>query len=1098
MTTFRHIRTVTTSKRNSCIDIFTKLFRISPPFSSPNSFFMNNLFPRICLFVRCLLVLAALHLSSGQIFAQSRAVTGKVTSKGDQKPLGGVKIQLKGTTRGAISDRDGNFTISAEPNATLVLSSVGFLKKEVKVPQEGALTVELATDNVLMDEVVVTAIGIERERKSLGYSISTVKGEEFTQARETNVANALVGKVAGVRVNIAPTGSAGSSRVVIRGEKSLQGNNQPLYVVDGIPIDNESPNQAGQFGGTDFGDGISSINPDDIETISVLKGAAAAALYGTRAQNGVIVITTKKGYAREGIGVEYNGNLTFENPLVLPDYQNEYGHGDRGVVPATQTGVLLLGTNSWGARMDGSEQMFFDGVRRPYVAQPNNIRDFYQTGRTLTNTVSFFGGNQTANFRFSASNLDNVGIVPNTSFNRTTFTLRGQATLGDRITADVKANYIREGAPNRPSLSDAADNPARSLNSIPRSLDINLIRDYRNPAPTNNLDIQRRWQTRDNFSPNPFWSVFENRNPSFRDRLIASASLKYQIAEPLSIMVRAGRDAYNYRQAQIDPQGTLNKPDGDILERNIFQEEVNADFLIMFDQALSDDLRLTVNAGGNTMFRKNEQFSILGSQFISRNFLAVTNTLVREPGYSLNQKMINSFYGAATLAFKDYLFLEVTARNDWSSTLPSANNSYFYPSVNATFNFSQALELPKEISFGKLRASWAQVGGDTDPYQLQLLYAYAALPYTAGRNTNQILAQAPQFNIPNGTLKPTISSNIEAGLEMKFFDGRIGFDVTYYQQDVRNQILPITISPTTGFTGAIINAGRITNEGIEVLINAIPVKTPEFTWETSVNFARNWNNVPELYPGIRNLDIGAARVGASVLAVERQAYGVIRGVAYLRDSSQASRPIVYDARTGLPVRDPVQKDLGNAIPDLIGGWTNSFSFGNFFVSALIDARFGGKIFSLTNANAYISGQHKGTIPGREGARPDSILAVGVMNTGTTAAPVYVPNTRRAYVQDFWSSYGGITENFMYDGTFVKLREITVGYNLNAAALKDTFLGSVLTGIRLSVVVRNAAILFSRIENVDPESNYSNGNAQGLEYNTLPSTRSYGVNLTLKF
>jgi TonB-linked SusC/RagA family outer membrane protein len=1056
---------------------------------------MPKLFLRACFVVACVLLVATQHR---QAFAQTVTIAGKVTFIETKTPLGGVKIQVRGTQRGAVSDRDGKYKIDAAKGSTLVFSAIGHKTREIKVGEQTTIDVEMAIDEVLLDEIVVTAIGIERERKTLGYSISTVKGEEFTQAREVNVANALVGKVAGVRVNIAPTGPAGSSRVVIRGEKQLQANNQPLYVVDGIPIDNESPNQAGQFGGTDFGDGISSINPDDIESISVLKGAAAAALYGTRAQNGVIVITTKKGTARDGIGVEYNGNLTFDNPLVLPDYQNDYGHGDRGVVPTTQTAVLLLGTNSWGARLDGSPQMFFDGVTRPYVAQPNNIRNFYQTGRTLTNTVSLVGGNQTANFRFSASSLDNVGIVPNTSFQRLTLTARGQATLGDRITIDAKANYIREYAPNRPSLSDAADNPARSLNSIPRSIDINWLRDYKNPNPTSNLDIQRRWQTRDNFSPNPFWSVYENRNPSLRDRWIANASVKYQIAEPLSAMVRVGRDAYSYRQSQIDPQGTLNKPDGDILERSIFQEELNADFLLTYDQQLSEDIRLTVNGGGNTLFRKNEQFSILGSQFISRDFLSATNTLVREAGYGLSQKTINSVYGSAVLGFKDYLFLEVTARNDWSSTLPSANNSYFYPSVNATFNFSQAIQLPKEISLGKIRASWAQVGGDTDPYQLALLYAYAALPYTAGRNTNMILAQAPQFNIPNGTLKPTISNNIEAGLEMKFLDGRLGLDVTYYQQDVRNQIIPITISPTTGFTGAVINAGRITNEGLEVLVTATPLKMDGFQWDASLNLARNWNKVAELYPGIRFLNIGDARTGASVLAVEGQAYGVIRGTAQLRDSSQAGLPLVYDARTGLPVRDPFSKDLGNAIPDMIGGFQNTFTYNGFSLGALIDFRLGGKIYSLTNANAYITGQHKGTLVGRDGARPDSVLAVGVMNTGTTAAPVYTTNTRRAYVQDFWSSYGGVTENFLYDASFVKLREVTLSYQLPTSAIQDSFLGSFLTGARISLVVRNALILFSRIENVDPESNYSNGNAQGLEYNTLPTTRSYGLNLTLKF
>jgi TonB-linked SusC/RagA family outer membrane protein len=1059
--------------------------------------FMQQRILRRCAFL-ILLCLGAAHLPY-HLAAQQQTVTGKVTAKDTKTPLSGVKVTVRGTSRGAITDREGNYRVEAASGSTLVFSYIGFKTAERRVGDNTTINLELDEDNVLMDEVVVTSIGIERERKSLGYAVSTVKGSELTQARENNVANALVGKVAGVRVNIQPTGPAGSSRVVIRGEKQLTGDNQPLYVVDGIPLDNSSPNQAGNFGGTDFGDGISSINPDDIESISVLKGAAAAALYGTRAQNGVIVITTKKGIERDGIGVEYNGNFTFENPLVLPDYQNEYGHGSRGAVPTTQSSVLAVGTGSWGARLDGSEQMFFDGVRRPYVPQPNNIRDFYQTGRTFTNTVALTGGNSGANFRFSASSLDNVGIVPNTSFQRLTLTARGQANLGDRVTVDAKANYVREVAPNRPSLSDAADNPARSLNIIPRSIDINWLRDYRNPNFTGNADIQRRWQTADNFNANPFWSVYENINPSLRDRLIATASVRYQVAEPLSVLVRVGRDAYNYRQALIDPQGTLNNLVGSILERNIFQEEVNADFLVTYDQQITDDIRLTANVGGNTMFRKNEQFSILGSEFISRDFLSVNNTVVRDPGYGLSQKAINSLYGSAQISYKDYFFLEVTARNDWSSTLPRANNSYFYPSVNAAVNLSQAVELPKEISLLKLRGSWAQVGGDTDPYQLALLYAYAGLPYSAGRNTNMILAQAPQFNIPNSALKPTISNNIEAGVDVKFFDGRLGFDITYYQQDVRNQILPIAITPTTGFNAAIINAGRMTNEGIELLVTGTPIKTENFQWEATLNLARNWNKVAELAPGLRVLNIGDARTGASVLAVEGQAYGVIRGIAYLRDSSQAGFPIVYDARTGLPVRDPIQKDLGNAIPDVIGGLQNTFSFGSLSVGFLLDFRLGGHIFSLTNANAYGLGQHKGTLVGRapNGSGQDSILAVGVMNTGTAAAPMYVPNTRRAYVQDFWSSYAGVTENFIYNASFAKLREVTVGYRIPQTFLKET-LGGVVNAVTVSFVVRNALLLWTNIPNVDPESNYSNGNAQGLEYNTLPTTRSYGINLSLKF
>lgn len=1032
--------------------------------------------------VACLLLLcfAVLDVAAQQL------VTGKVTDKKSGTSIQGARVEVKGTKRGTITNKDGEFKVSVSPNTVLVVSYSGYKRTEINVGNNATVSVALAEDRLLTDEVVVTALGVDREKRTVGYSVETVKGEALTQARESNVINGLAGRVAGVQINNTAAGAGASTRVVIRGAKQINGDNQPLYVVDGIPIDNSSPNQAGNFGGTDFGDGISSINPDDIETMTVLKGAAATALYGTRAQNGAIVITTKKGTNRKGIGVEYNGNFVFETPLVLPEYQNEYGHGRNNLVPTNLTDVLAQGTGSWGARMDGRDAIFFDGVTRPYLPQPNSFKDFYQTGQTQTHTVSMTGGNETSNFRVSLSNMQNIGMVPNTSFQRSTISLRGQSSLSDRLTVDAKVNWILEDAPNRPSLSDAADNPARSLNNMPRSVNVNWLKTYKRD------DGSQILFSNDVFSPNPYWSVNENRNPSLRERLISVGSLRFQATDELAIMVRVGRDGYNFRQSQIDPIGTSNKLFGDIQERNIFQEEINADFLLTFDKQLTEDIRFNANVGGNLMSRKGETIGAVGTNFILPNLLVVNNTVTQVPSYGLSRKKINSLYGAAQISYKSFLTLEATARNDWSSTLPSESRSYFYPSVNTAFTLSEAVALPSFINYAKLRASFAQVGGDTDPYQLSLFYTNVGT-YTAGRNTNVSLFQPSGFTVPLSTLKPTRSNNLEFGLDMKFLDGLFALDVTYYSQVISDQILPTNISTASGFTSALINAGEMQNNGIEFILTAFPVRTDDFTWEINLNGARNWNKVNALIPGLDRLNIGAGRGGASVFAFVGQTYGAIVGSGYMRDPNNN---IVFDAG-GFPMVDPIPRIIGNSTPTFIGGIQNTFTYGNFSFGFLLDFRFGAQMYSLSNAQAYINGQHPETLPGRE----TGITGIGVVNAGTAAAPNFVTNTLAvapANMQTYYSRIGGIAEPFIYDAAFGKLREVIIGYRVPESVLRDSFAGSFLTGVNVSFVMRNALLFMNNVPGVDPESSYNNTNGQGLEHNTLPTTRSFGFNVSLKF
>jgi TonB-linked SusC/RagA family outer membrane protein len=849
-----------------------------------------------------------------------------------------------------------------------------------------------------------------------------------------------------------------------------------LYIVDGIPIDNSSGSQPQKYGGIDWGDGIQHINPDDIATMSILRGASAAALYGSRAQNGVILITTKKGAPHQGLGVEYNGNFVWDTPLVLPDLQNEYGHGYGGGTPSTPDEALDAGTSSWGARMNGQMVMFFDGVRRPLTPQTQNIRDFFQTGHAFTNTVALSGGSEAATMRFSASNLDNVGMIPNSFLNRTTLTLNASAALNERFRLEAKANFITERS-NRSPLADLA-NPGRTFLYMARSMPTELLKKVR----TENGDYNAF--SYDAYNPNPYFLTTDQFSQQNVERLIVSALARYVFSEEFTLQVRAGRDATLRRNQYIEGVSTPYNPAGAIYDSRTVTQEFNADALFTYTKSLAERTTLTLAVGGNFMEQNFEGDYVNAYEFILPKLLNISNTRNRDVSYDVSRKRILSAYATAQIAHGNWLFVEATARNDWSSTLPASNNSYFYPSVNTSVILSELMRLPEGFSFAKFRASFAQVGGDTDPYQLSPTYF---IDFTSKQSRGStVIARGSSFVIPLSNLRPTRSNSLELGIDARFLDNRLGFDLTWYSQSIFDQILPTDVSYTTGFRQAIINAGEMRNSGLELTVNATPVRgelPTDLRWEMSINAARNWNVVAALSQGLSSLLLEEGRFRANVVASVGAPYGVIQGKAFRRD--QQGR-IVHN-ENGIPLFTNEYVDLGNSTPLIVGGFQNTLSFQNITLSALVDFRFGGQMMSNSNAVQYEVGNHRATLRGRE----DGVVSEGVLENGQA-------NTKILRASQYYPAIAQGAEPFIYDASFVKLREIRLGYTIAANALQSSFLGNIVRSATIALVGRNIAFLLNNVPGIDPQTGYTNANGQGLEFGGLPSARSVGFTINLKF
>jgi TonB-linked SusC/RagA family outer membrane protein len=1057
------------------------------------------------LLINMLILLSVLTLTG---YAQEMTVSGKVTdaSGGD---IAGVNVVVKGTTRGTSTNDKGEYSVTVDKGRTLAFSYIGYVTKEV-VANATILNVSLAAEATALNEVVVTALGISREKKSLAYSITEVAGANLTAAREANLGNALAGRVAGVNVSKIASGPAGSSRVIIRGNKSLQGNNQPLYVIDGIPMDNNNFGQAGLWGGSDEGDGLSSINPDDIESVVVLKGANAAALYGSRAANGVINVTTKRGTKRKGLGIEVGSNYVFEKLNDLSDLQNSYGSGSyiNGVAskPTSQQQAYDWGDDSWGPKYDNSQVIGFDGKMRPYSDQGDNFSRFYKTGHAFTNNIALSGGNETQNFRASVTNLKSTTIIPNSGYDRINISLSTNAKFGKRITLDAKVLYSEEKAKNRPNVSDSPGNAIQSLWRTPGNY--NVLDYYGDPAKpgaipagtdANSLSIfgkqvgEEFQQASNNWGQNPYWVSYQFIKTDKKNRIITSGALKYQITDWLYVQGRVGFDRYMRRAEGLTPEGTGYQRGGARSMGTWNVQELNAEYTIGFNKEFG---RIGINAfaGGNRMRRKYDYVNIYGNGFNVQFFPALNNVKGKSWDYDPKESGINSLLGSMELSWDGYLFLNATARNDWFSVLNPDYNSILYPSVGTSFVFSDAFKnLPSWLSYGKVRASWAQVGNATiEPYSTNLTYSLNGNPHLNIPMASFSQAMGNGGNIPNPNLKPLTVTETEIGIDFRVFNNKLGVDFTYYDQQTTDDILNATISRASGFGSTSVNLGKMQNRGIELLISATPLKSNNLNWDVTLNLAKNNNKVKALIEGSSELVMEEPRTRNSFIKnIVGHPFGMITG--RVQKLSPDGQPVFFS--DGRPVGSDGYEIIGNGIAKLTGGLTNAFNYKGIDLSFLVDFKWGGDILSGTNMRLTQWGVSKRSLQGREGEAP--LTVTGVTQEGTEYKPFSKTLTpREAY--DYWGSVGGeanaVTPMFLYDASFIKLRQMTVGYTFPKRLLEKT----PLQNLSISFVGRNLAILFKNIDNVDPESTYSNGNSQGFDYFGFPSTRSYGFNLRATF
>lgn len=1106
------------------------------------SFSLGKTFYGACL------TTAILLLSAVVSYAQL-TVTGKVTSGEDGLPLPGVNILLKGTAIGTISDSNGDYVINVTSSQdVLVFSFVGYIAQEVPVEGRSNISVALTTDARQLSEVVVTALGLEREKRDLGYAVQEIDGDDMTKARETNIGNALAGKVAGVTVVGNPSGIGGSARITIRGERSLNINkNQPLFIVDGVPITNEVFGSSGRSNqDIDYGNGAGIVNPDDVESLTVLKGASATALYGSRGQNGVIIIKTKSGKGSRGVGVSVNSTVSFENPLRLPKYQNVYGQGLNGEFEFRDGngGGMRDGVDeAWGPKIEGQLIRQFDsptsnGYRggdvgnlnsqigpfdlskqlaergeitpTPFIAYPDNVKDFFEQGLTYTQNVAVTGANEYGDIRTSYTYMDQKGIVPNTGINRHTVSVSSGYKLTDRLNVRSSINYIKSLSNNRPNLSYGTENLMYLFNCwFQPNHNISSLRNYWQPG----REGLNQFNFNYNYHDNPYFNVYENTNGQEVDRLYGNVSVNYKFTDWLNLMMRVGTDYSDEFRDRRRAYSSQRYPLGSYREEQIFLQETNADFLLSFNKDLNEDLSLSVSAGGNAMRRRYNLSDISAPQLTVPGIYSLNNSRVALDYYSFqSEKRINSLYSFAQVGFRNYLFLELTARNDWSSTLPSDNWSYFYPSVSASAVLSDMLNISSgPLSFAKLRVGYAGVGNDTDPYQL--ISTYSAQTPAQGLPTSSESAV-----IQNANLKPEQSRSIEAGFDVRFLRDRIGLDVTFYRTRSKNQILNVPLSTTTGYTAQVINAGLIENKGVEMMMNLIPVKSNNFEWTMNVNFSANRSKVIDLYEDpqtgqeIKNYVLANRYISVEARVGERM--GDMYGIAFRRVSADPSSEfydptgqyvgqIIYTS-AGKPMPTSQTVKLGNYNPDWLAGIYNTFNFKGISLGFLFDIRYGGTIYSHTQTVGREGGRIIETLEGRANGYDLTQPGNGVIGEGVVAVTDgegnvtgFTPNTTKLSAREWHTSLTlgrTLLESMMYDASFVKLREVKLGYTLPAKLVKNL----PLRDVNISFVGRNL-FLWTDVPHVDPETASTAGGTiiPGVESVALPSTRSYGFNLSFK-
>lgn len=1125
------------------------------------------------------LLLTLLH---GFCLWSQNALRGIVTGS-DGAPLVGATVLVKNTNIGAVADNAGVFTLKLPAgDQTLIVSYTGYGSREVAVTA-GMRDVEITLEEgVTLRETVVTALGITRSEKSLGYAVAQVDGADVSKVRDANIVNQLAGRAAGVMV-IGSSGNLGSSaRVTIRGLRSISGNNQPLFVVDGVPMDNSNfthPWQVvGGYGSLeesqfDYGNAIQDLNPSDIETIDVLKGQAAAALYGSRGANGVIMVTTKKGSkARKGIGVTVNSSLTFEQISVLPEYQFKYGggvdllpYGYNDNLGFYKVPYIELGSNgdtlgvytsfdltpvygvdeSNGTRFATSTDQHFEHLASSGYVFPNGFgqnqpnlyfrnwnswddwdtqnfgksslweagddpRKFFETGVTSNQNISFEGGGEHSTFRLSYNRYDQKGIYPNSHQERNSLGFNGSLDMSKKFSANVGINYVNTRTLGRSGVGyDARGglNPAQNFSQWWHThLRFDDLKQYENPDGT-----LRTWNRRGPNDPkpqywdNPYWTRFKNYQQDGRDRVFGNVGLNWKINNWLTLSGRVLQDYYNEFRDERIAVGSISPSKYSLDQYTV--GETNTDLILRADRNLGEHLSLSAFVGGNKLWRKvNRHLGVTRGGLSVPGIYTLQNSVERPfVQTTVSEKQIESLFGGVSFGWNSTLFLDLTGRQDWSSTLPEANNGYFYPSASLSYVFSEMVQIPA-LSFGKLRFGWAKVGNDTDPYNILTTYA-----------PRDNFGSQPVYTVPNTlnnlNLQPEETSTIEAGLDLRFFKDRLGLDLTVYSGKTTNQIIPLSTTPTTGYTQQFINAGEISNKGIEIALNVTPVQRRDFSWNINFNFGKNVNKIVELNsddPDLATLPITRLIFFATLVAQEGRPYGTIMGTNYLFDKN-GNR--LVDPNSGFYLASTEVMPIGNITPDFTGGITNTWRWKGLSLSAFFDFRKGGDIVSTTNVFGKYSGLFAETAEGD--VRENGFVNPGVIavvdgdglpvledagDPNTPLDDVYAStgaaNTVAAPDQLHRILDGGLVLNAadVYDGSFIKLRELSLGYTLPKHWLQRIRLQD----LHIALVGRNLAILHKNIPHLDPDNAISTSNIQGSEGGQVPAVRSYGVNLSFKF
>lgn len=1044
----------------------------------------------------------ALLLCTGHLFAQ-KTVTGTVTDKASGDGIPGVTVLIEGTTTGAFSDIDGNYTIQVDGDeAVLVFSFVGYNTQRIQVAGQSTIDVGMQS-GVELDEVVVTALGVTRDKKALGYAVQEVSGEDMGNAREANVVSAMSGKIAGVQV-YGSSNLGGSSRMVIRGNASILGGNQPLYIVNGVPIDNTQSTTANQVrgaGGYDYGSPINDINPDDIESISVLKGPAAAALYGSRASNGAVIITTKGGTMGSGscakLGVSVNSGVSFQNVAILPDYQNEFGGGAGSNWLDTIDGNFIADygyDGSWGPALEGQSvrhwDSFFDddanGEARPWEANPTNVEDFFQTGVTYTNNFAVTGAGDNSNFRLSYTNHNQTGTQENSELKRNLISFSGGSQISEKLSAQISANYAKTEAMGRPITGYGESVMSQFTQWFQRQLDMDRLRNYENADGS-----QRTWNPNDavngdlapHYWDNPFWERYKNVQTDGRERMYGNLSLNYQINDWLSLMGRAGTDLYTDRREERIAVGGVRIPKYSEAVRTI--KETNLDAMLNFKKDLSEDLSLTGFVGVNQRVRSNDYNSAATQDGLNTpGFYSLANSAseLATVDQTFN-KTVNSTFGSLSFGYNRMLYVDLTGRNDWSSTLPAENNSYFYPSATASFIVSEVMDADW-LSFGKVRVGWASVGADSeDPYQT-----------TASYLVNPNFGSNPNASVPNAQynpeLRPEKTSGWEVGLEGNLLLDKVRFDFTYYNQRTEDFIFNVSQSAASGYASRIMNAGTVENKGYELMIGGTPVDTDSgFRWDIAVNYASNDNTLIEIAEGIETIRL-TSLFGVALEARVGEPLYTFMGYDYVYDD--AGNKLV-DANGIYQTTDEVVP-IGTTQADWTGGLTNTFSYKGVSLYVHLDMQKGGSLHSYSNQWGKYSGTLMETV--ENDIRDAGIVVDGVYAPGTIIDDQDVSGQANASVLDaqshFFLNQGYVVHAAdQYDASFIKLREMRLEYSLPRSMTEKW----PICDVRVSAYGRNLALLHSNVPHIDPEVAVSASNVQGFEGGQLPIERSIGFNLS---